>query len=300
MGRRAKLNSKKRNRRVVLLAALAVAIVAIVAFAVLVSNTFNTPYASYLYKPIPTTLYQQITGVSDSTLAAVGSPSSVAPPTTISGTPLILNGKPEILYVGAEYCPYCAVERWAMILALSKFGTFSNIDYMVSSSTDVNANTPTFTFSSKNFSYTSQYVTFVPVEEYNRTAETTVWHSLTTQEEDVYSQYGTGGFPFIDLANQFLVNGVQTTIDIGGQNWTQVASQLTNPSSSTAIGIDGAANKLISAICNIDGDAPSSVCTQSYATIALAYTPGTGGSTSLAASSLLSVTPMRESTRWTI
>jgi hypothetical protein len=32
-----------------------------------------------------------------------------------------------MLYIGAEYCPYCAAERWPLVMALSKFGTFSNL-----------------------------------------------------------------------------------------------------------------------------------------------------------------------------
>ena len=46
------------------------------------------------------------------------------------GAALTANGKPEMLYMGAEYCPYCAAERWAMIVALSRFGTFSGLATM--------------------------------------------------------------------------------------------------------------------------------------------------------------------------
>ena len=48
-----------------------------------------------------------------STLAAVGQ-GSVAQPWTKASEPkpLTLHGKPELLYIGAEFCPVCAVERW--------------------------------------------------------------------------------------------------------------------------------------------------------------------------------------------
>ncbi|HSR26568.1 MAG TPA: DUF929 family protein, partial [Candidatus Eisenbacteria bacterium] len=42
-------------------------------------------------------------------------------------------GRPEVLYVGAEYCPYCAAERWPLIVALSRFGTFSGVRAAASS-----------------------------------------------------------------------------------------------------------------------------------------------------------------------
>ena len=66
-----------------------------------------------------------------STLDAVGDGSGAvtAKPTDHqpARAPLTANGKPEVLYMGAEYCPYCAAERWAMIVALSRFGTFSGL-----------------------------------------------------------------------------------------------------------------------------------------------------------------------------
>jgi hypothetical protein len=46
-------------------------------------------------------------------------------------------GKPEVLYIGAEYCPYCGTERWSMIVALSRFGTFRGLKEIRSSPTDV-------------------------------------------------------------------------------------------------------------------------------------------------------------------
>ena len=68
------------------------------------------------------------------------------------------DGKPLVFYMGAEYCPYCAAERWSMIIALSRFGTFSNLGQTFSSSTDVDPNTPTFSF--HGATYTSKYLTF--------------------------------------------------------------------------------------------------------------------------------------------
>ncbi len=83
---------------------------------------------------------------------------------TVNGTALTSGGKPEVLYLGGEYCPYCAAQRWAMVNALSRFGTFSGLTTTHSSSTDVDPNTPTWTFYKST--YTSNYLVFTPVEEY--------------------------------------------------------------------------------------------------------------------------------------
>ena len=70
--------------------------------------------------------------------------------------------------MGAEYCPYCAAERWAMIVALSRFGTFSGLQHRAlravngAGQAEPYPNTPTFTFHGS--SYTSKYLTFTPVE----------------------------------------------------------------------------------------------------------------------------------------
>ncbi len=38
---------------------------------------------------------------------------------------LIINGKPSVVYLGAITCVFCGENRWAMALALAKFGNFS-------------------------------------------------------------------------------------------------------------------------------------------------------------------------------
>ncbi len=39
----------------------------------------------------------------------------------------MLNGKPVVIYFGSTTCIYCAENRWAMMLALSRFGNFSEL-----------------------------------------------------------------------------------------------------------------------------------------------------------------------------
>jgi hypothetical protein len=288
MGRRAAIKAKERNHRIVVISAVAAIIAATLVLALIVQASSKIPgdqYSTDIGQPVSPVVMQQVTGVNDSTLSEIGVPSSVAPPAAITGTPLSLNGKPEVLYIGGEFCPFCAAERWSLILALSHFGTFSGLEYMQSSRTDTDPNTPTFTFA--NATYTSQYITFVPVEEFNRVGQTVA--TLSAGESSLYSQYGTcassggsGGIPFIDIANAYFVNcGAQFSLpQIAGENWTQVSAQLDDPHSLVAQEIDGAADTLIAAICNVDGGQPSSVCGQTYATASLGYHDGTPGTPS--------------------
>ena len=66
----------------------------------------------------------QALSVPSATLDAVGSPSSVSLPDHVTGGSVLraADGKPVITYVGAEYCPFCAAERWALAVALTGSG----------------------------------------------------------------------------------------------------------------------------------------------------------------------------------
>jgi len=273
---------------------MAIAVVAIIIVVYLIAQSFNSPYTSYIGQPVSQKIFQGLAGFNDSTLAAVGGGSAQAP-AGFSGGTLVSNGKPEVLYIGGEYCPYCAVTRWSMLIALSKFGTFTGVEYMLSTSNDVNPNTPTFTF--VNSSYTSNYISFVAVEHYVRSEN--VLQPLTANESSLFSQYDpSGGIPFIDFSGQYLVTGVKaglSTLDLAGMNWTQVETQLNSPGGQTAQAIVGEANFFISTICAIDGRQPASVCSQSYATLTLSYS----GNSSVVQHDLMSIPASRIDLKWT-
>ena len=129
---RAAARRAEQRRRILIASGSVVVVLAIVvAFIVIKLNsspaTDNSPNG-----PTGAALASVVTNVTSVPASALdtvgdGSGSVTAKPTSISGTALTANGKPEVLYVGAEYCPYCAAERWAMIVALSRFGTFSGL-----------------------------------------------------------------------------------------------------------------------------------------------------------------------------
>jgi|HubBroStandDraft_6_1064221.scaffolds.fasta_scaffold129992_3 thiol-disulfide isomerase/thioredoxin len=216
---------------------------------------------------------QQITTVPVSTLNAVGKGSNVSALIPTKGQPALTSGgKPEIVYMGAEYCPYCAAERWAMVVALSRFGTFSNLHLIHSSSTDVYPNTPTLSFYKS--SYTSQYVDFTPVELFGLKNNGVPLQKPTAAEAALMSKYDVAPYtsvagqpyPFVDIGNQYLVIGAQyLSSSLAKLTWTQVAADIRNPGSAVAQGVDGAANSITAAICKITNNAPASVCNSASA-----------------------------------
>jgi uncharacterized membrane protein YobD (UPF0266 family) len=87
-------------------------------------------------------------------------------------TPFMVNGKPSVIYVGAISCIYCGENRWAMALALSRFGKFGNLYIGYSSIGD--GDVPTIYWSKLNYtttagvsygnSYSSNYINFISAE----------------------------------------------------------------------------------------------------------------------------------------
>jgi thiol-disulfide isomerase/thioredoxin len=217
-----------------------------------------------------------VTSVPASTLDQVadGSGSVTAKPKTISGAALTANGKPEMLYMGAEYCPYCAAERWSMIVALSRFGTFSGLATVHSAAAngagqaEPDPNTPTWTF--VNAKYTSKYLTFTPVEMQTNipdssTGSYTTLQTPTKAQEALITKYDStsgGAIPFVDFGNKYLITGASYDAGVlAGLSWATIASDLSNPSSPVAKAVDGTANYITAAICQMTGNQPASACT---------------------------------------
>lgn len=204
------------------------------------------------------------TGVPAATLQQVGTGTADRPPTTVKAPPLMANGKPEVLYIGAEYCPFCAAERWPLVVALSRFGTFSHLGLTESSSTDVFPNTRTFSFVGST--YTSPYLSFVPVETQDRQGKT-LQKPTADQKRLVltYDMPGTqeaGAIPFVDFGGAYVGSGsgFQPGV-LKGMDWNRIAAALGTPTNSTAKAVDGTANQLTAVLCKLTNGKPGDVCT---------------------------------------
>ncbi len=204
--------------------------------------------------------------VPPSTLDVVGSPGNVVPPSRTSSGSILqgADGKPQIIYVGAEYCPYCAAERWAIAVALSRFGTFSNLSGTSSASGDVYPSTQTLSFYGST--YSSPYLDFQSVEEATNQQVGNTYQALqspTAAESALLASYDSqGSIPFLDIGNKFVITGASYSPQVlQGLSRTQIADQLKDPSSAVAQSIDGTANNITAAICSVTGNQPTSVCT---------------------------------------
>jgi thiol-disulfide isomerase/thioredoxin len=264
------------RNRVLIVSGSVLAVIAIVVAFVLVKVTQNNNSSSGSTNPsgtaLPASVMKNITSVPASTLNTVGIGSVLSynpqPISSVSNTKLVSGGKPEMLYIGAEFCPYCAAERWGMAVALSRFGTFSPLKGIHSSSTDTDPNTPTLTFYKST--YTSKYLVFTPVE--NETVDKTLLQTPTASQQALWNDYNANSYPFIDFGNQYVIKAPSYDPGVlANMSWAQVASALHNPSTAAAQGADGAANLITAAICKMTGGQPASVCSSAGVKAASAH-----------------------------
>jgi hypothetical protein len=256
----------------------------VVAFVVIKLSSNNSPSTSsggVTGTVLPASVQKNITGVPASTLDKIGIGSILSynpsPLEKVSNTPLKSNGKPEMLFIGAEFCPFCGAERWAIAVALSRFGTFTTpLRGFHSSPTDSDPNTPTLTFYQAK--YSSPYLTFTPVE--NETITQAPLQQVTAAQQALWAKYDTTnsdgvsstGYPFIDFGNKYVLKDPSYDPGIlAGMTWAQVAAALHNPSSPVAQAALGSANLMTAAICKMTGGKPGNVCTASGVVAASAH-----------------------------
>jgi thiol-disulfide isomerase/thioredoxin len=271
--RAAERRRERRNRIFIAGGSILGVVVIVVAFLVIralngTSASASAGASSPTGATLPASVIKDVSTVPSATLTSIGAGTAYAKSVSaVTAPPLTSAGKPEVLYIGAEYCPYCATERWAMAVALSRFGTFSGLHGIKSDASDVYPNTPTLTFYKS--SYTSKYLTLSTVEEQTVSKATLQTPSKAQQAlinkydfPPYVSQTEGGAIPFIDFGGKYLVHGAQYNPQLlAGQSWAQVAAALQDPSSSIAKGADGAANMITATICKVTNNQPSSVCT---------------------------------------
>lgn len=222
---------------------------------------------------VSTTLMSELSGVSADTFTTVAQGSVQSLPVAATAPALTNDGKPEVFYLGAEYCPYCAAERWAMVVALSRFGTFSGLTLTTSSATDIYPSTPTLSFHGST--YTSDFLSFVAVEmqtnKPNGSGGYTALDTLTDAQKTLVNTYdaapylpsaSAGAIPFIDFGGKFLSAGASFSPQVlANKTHEEIGAALSSATDPITQGVIGAANVMTAAFCTLTGDQPSNVCT---------------------------------------
>jgi hypothetical protein len=212
--------------------------------------------------PIPAATLAKVASVPVPTLNAATTSGILQTPQAVANPALVANGKPEILYIGAEWCPHCAAERWALYLALSKFGTFSPAPGRIHSANQ-DGNVPTLTF--YGTTYSSPYLSFVPVEVYTNHRSGNGYTTLQTptpSQLQLWQNANGGTFPFVDLGGKQVLTGAQYSFaDLQNLTFPAVAAQVGNNSTTIGANIDASASQLVKTICgSLTHGQPAAVC----------------------------------------
>jgi hypothetical protein len=228
---------------------------------------------------LPAKALSQVTAVPVSALAgnavAELGGGQVTPPQRLPATAPRLSsaGHPEVMFVCAEYWPQCAAERWAFVMALSKFGAFSHLPGTTSSVREADPGTPTFSF--YQASYSSKYLALVSDE-----LETSTYSPLageypllqfpTRQETNMINTWDvapyttlTGSIPFAYIGGKFLLTSAQYDASaISRMNFQAAADLMTSGQSAVSEHVEAAAGYLVGDFCVLTHNQPASVCAQ--------------------------------------
>jgi Domain of unknown function (DUF929) len=254
--RAARKRAEKRRRLLAAIAAVTV-VLSVVAALITVKLTATPGHQAASESAAPAAVVRQVTTVPTALLSRAN-PGQVATPlqkARTSGPPLTLNGKLAIVFVSEESCPFCAAERWPLTVALSHFGTWSQLGITKSSATDVDPNTATLSFRAAR--YRSAELTLRTTELTDDAGDPL--QAQTPLDAKLIGAYDvppyvnsvdqSGAVPFLDIGNQYILAGAQYDPQVlAGLSAAQIASQLGNPSSPVAQAIDGAAQAIVAAI----------------------------------------------------
>jgi Domain of unknown function (DUF929) len=248
---------------------VSVGIVAIVLIVIVIINQVGGTGNAATSTPLSATVASAVLSPSPSVIQAVGSGAQPGEMVRLPGNTVLRDssGKPMVVYVGAEYCPFCAAERWSMVYWLSQFGTFKGLSEIKSSATDVYANTNSFTFYKSG--YTSSVVDFAGFEVLDRSQNKLMTASALA--ESLFTKYDTPpyttqalGFPFIDIGGLYVLYSTSYSPSLlANLTWDQIAAKLKNPTDPVTQAIVGNANIMTAATCIATGDTPASVCSSS-------------------------------------
>lgn len=254
---RAQAARKEKQRRQMITAVVAVVVVIIaVVVGVVIANRPEAPKPAA--DTAATTALAKLTTLPASTLDSAPAPAAV-PKKLNGGTPLTADGKPKVLYIGAEYCPYCAMERWALIGALSRFGTFSGLKPTTSSSTDTFPDTPTWSFVGST--YKSDHVVLEAVETKDREGKPI--QELTGENLALFQKFNPqGGIPWISYGGTHATDGATVNAALfEGATYNKIIAGVLDPTSEIGKSVDAQINAISAQLCTLTKGQPTNVCT---------------------------------------
>lgn len=183
----------------------------------------------------------------------------------VSDSSVTFENKPYFLYVGGQYCPFCAAERWSIVKALSNFGRWSGLSADTSADEEAGfSRIPTYSFIGAE--YKSQYISFAHKETADRNGKPIAGQALTDFERQWNDKYNPrGGVPFMFIGGKYvqLSSGFSPAL-LSGKVYDQVKADIeSNISTADVAAINKEADIITAYLCKITDSQPADVCTDS-------------------------------------
>ena len=139
-----------------------------------------------------------------------------------NATPYYIGQKVSFIFIGGQFCPYCGMERWAVVLALENFGYFTNLTTITSSESSV----PTYNFVGSSFN--SSQVDFQPVEAYDNNRKPL--ETMNQAQSYFHAQYDSvSSIPFLCIGGSVFQVGSGSSLDLNsfsGEQFNAINNQI--------------------------------------------------------------------------
>ena len=153
---------------------------------------------------------------------------------------LVADEKISVIYIGAEFCPYCATERWAIYFALSQLGNFSGLLETSSPAETGIPSIPTYSF--REASYSSSEIEFQSTETADRNGNPL--QTMSAVQEALFNKYNDRkSIPFLIIGGAYYKIGTGVSPSYyEGLTFSQIKNALETKSGSvyTAINTESA------------------------------------------------------------
>lgn len=175
---------------------------------------------------------------------------------------MVEGGKPVLFFMGGQFCPFCAADRWAFVKATSRFGTWTNLQPLHSKGgTDGFASLPTYNLVGARFQSDLLSLHHKEVADVHGNQ----LEGLQGVENDLVNAYDPEGSIPLTVAGgkggQYTVGPAFSPGLIQGQNFDQLHADVDADRPTAAVrAIDAEAEAMTALLCKLTGGQPASVC----------------------------------------
>lgn len=180
----------------------------------------------------------------------------------VSDRPLVEGAKPVVFFMGGQFCPFCAADRWAFVKATSRFGKWTNLRALHSQGgTDGFASLPTYNLVGANYQSDLLSLHHKEVADVHGNQ----LQQLQGVENDLVNAYDPqGSIPFTVAGGQ----GGQYTVGLAfspgliqGQGFDQLRADVDADRPTDAVrAIDAGADAMTALLCRLTAGQPATVC----------------------------------------